>query len=76
MTVLTLLIGLTPIMFGTEAGYEIMQRIATPMIGGMITSPIISLFVIPLLYFIYYSKRFDKKIVLWSFTNYIKIKKL
>lgn len=64
MTVLTLLIGLTPIMFGTEAGYEIMQRIATPMIGGMITSPIISLFVIPLLYFIYYSKRFDKKIVL------------
>jgi Cu(I)/Ag(I) efflux system membrane protein CusA/SilA len=61
MTVATLLIGLSPIMFGTEAGYEIMQRIAAPMIGGMITAPILSLFIIPTVYYIYY-KRLEKNI--------------
>ena len=57
MTVLTLLIGLSPIMLGTEAGYEIMQRIAAPMIGGMFTAPILSLFIIPAIYYIHYKEK-------------------
>ncbi len=50
MTVLTLFIGLLPIMFGTGTGNEIMQKIAAPMIGGMITAPMLSLFLIPVIY--------------------------
>ncbi len=37
-------------MVGSEAGSEVMQRIAAPMVGGMITAPLLSLFVIPAAY--------------------------
>ncbi|RBA22868.1 efflux RND transporter permease subunit [Herminiimonas fonticola] len=47
MTVAVILGGLIPIMFGSGAGSEVMQRIAAPMVGGMITAPLLSLFVIP-----------------------------
>jgi Cu(I)/Ag(I) efflux system membrane protein CusA/SilA len=47
MTVAVILAGLLPIMFGHGAGSEVMQRIAAPMVGGMITAPFLSLFVIP-----------------------------
>lgn len=47
MTVAVILAGLVPIMYGTGAGSEVMQRIAAPMVGGMITAPLLSLFVIP-----------------------------
>lgn len=47
MTVAVILAGLLPIMFGTGAGSEVMQRIAAPMVGGMITAPLLSLFVVP-----------------------------
>jgi Cu(I)/Ag(I) efflux system membrane protein CusA/SilA len=47
MTVAVILAGLLPIMFGSGAGSEVMQRIAAPMIGGMITAPLLSLFVVP-----------------------------
>ncbi len=47
MTVAVILAGLVPIMFGSGAGSEVMQRIAAPMVGGMITAPLLSLFVIP-----------------------------
>ena len=47
MTVAVILAGLLPIMFGSGAGSEVMQRIAAPMVGGMITAPLLSLFVIP-----------------------------
>lgn len=50
MTVLTLFIGLLPIMFGDGTGNEIMQKIAAPMIGGMITAPMLSLFLIPVIF--------------------------
>jgi Cu(I)/Ag(I) efflux system membrane protein CusA/SilA len=50
MTVATILAGLLPIMIGSGVGSEVMQRIAAPMIGGMITAPLLSLFVIPVLY--------------------------
>lgn len=47
MTVAVILAGLLPIMFGTGAGSEVMQRIAAPMVGGMVTAPLLSLFVLP-----------------------------
>ncbi len=50
MTVAVILGGLLPIMFGSGTGSEVMQRIAAPMIGGMITAPLLSMFVIPAVY--------------------------
>ena len=47
MTVSVILAGLLPIMYGSGAGSEVMQRIAAPMVGGMLTAPLLSLFVIP-----------------------------
>ncbi|MDB5937049.1 MAG: cusA1 [Massilia sp.] len=47
MTVAVIMAGLIPIMFGAGAGSEVMQRIAAPMVGGMLTAPLLSLFVIP-----------------------------
>jgi Cu(I)/Ag(I) efflux system membrane protein CusA/SilA len=50
MTVAVILGGLLPIMIGSGTGSEVMQRIAAPMIGGMITAPLLSMFVIPAVY--------------------------
>jgi copper/silver efflux system protein len=50
MTVAVIIAGLLPIMFGAGTGSEIMQRIAAPMVGGMITAPLLSMFVIPAAY--------------------------
>jgi Cu(I)/Ag(I) efflux system membrane protein CusA/SilA len=47
MTVAVILAGLAPIMWSEGAGAEMMQRIAAPMIGGMITAPLLSMLVIP-----------------------------
>ena len=47
MTIAVILAGLLPIMIGTGAGSEVMQRIAAPMVGGMITAPLLSMLVIP-----------------------------
>lgn len=50
MTVAVIIAGLLPIMLSHGTGSEVMQRIAAPMIGGMITAPLLSLLVIPALY--------------------------
>jgi Cu(I)/Ag(I) efflux system membrane protein CusA/SilA len=50
MTVAVIIAGLLPIMFGSGTGAEIMQRIAAPMVGGMITAPLLSMFAIPVAY--------------------------
>jgi Cu(I)/Ag(I) efflux system membrane protein CusA/SilA len=50
MTVAVILAGLFPIMWGEGTGSEIMQRIAAPMVGGMITAPLLSMLVIPAAY--------------------------
>ncbi|MES9946660.1 MAG: efflux RND transporter permease subunit [Candidatus Thiodiazotropha sp.] len=49
MTVLVVVFGLLPVMLSDGAGSEVMQRIAAPVIGGMLTAPLLSLFVIPAL---------------------------
>ena len=50
MTVAVILAGLLPILLGTGTGSEVMSRIAAPMIGGMLTAPLLSMFVIPAAY--------------------------
>jgi Cu(I)/Ag(I) efflux system membrane protein CusA/SilA len=50
MTVVAIMAGLLPIMWGTGTGSEVMSRIAAPMIGGMISSTVLTLVVIPVLY--------------------------
>lgn len=50
MTVAVIIAGLLPVLWGTGAGSEVMSRIAAPMIGGMITAPLLSLFIIPAAY--------------------------
>ena len=50
MTVAVIIAGLLPILWGSGAGSEVMSRIAAPMIGGMITAPLLSMFVIPAAY--------------------------
>jgi Cu(I)/Ag(I) efflux system membrane protein CusA/SilA len=50
MTVAVILAGLVPIVWGSGSGSEIMSRIAAPMLGGMITAPLLSLLVVPAAY--------------------------
>ncbi|MBK5940678.1 CusA/CzcA family heavy metal efflux RND transporter [Halochromatium roseum] len=53
MTVATIFAGLLPIMLIGGIGSEVMRRIAAPMVGGMITAPLLSLFVIPAIYLLW-----------------------
>ncbi len=50
MTVAAIMAGLLPIMWSTGTGSEVMQRIAVPMIGGMVSSTVLTLIVIPAVY--------------------------
>ncbi|MDB6092167.1 MAG: CusA/CzcA family heavy metal efflux transporter [Gammaproteobacteria bacterium] len=50
MTVAVIVAGLLPIFWGSGAGSEVMSRIAAPMVGGMLTAPLLSMFVIPAAY--------------------------
>jgi copper/silver efflux system protein len=52
MTVAVIIAGLAPIMWSEGTGAEVMQRIAAPMIGGMITAPLLSMFVVPAAYYL------------------------
>ncbi len=53
MTVATIIVGLLPIMYGVGAGSEVMQRIAAPMIGGIVSATLLTLVVIPAVYLIW-----------------------
>ncbi len=53
MTVAVVIAALLPIMIGGGTGSELMRRIAAPMIGGMITAPLVSMLVIPVLYLLW-----------------------
>jgi Cu(I)/Ag(I) efflux system membrane protein CusA/SilA len=59
MTVAVILAGLLPIMVGAGTGSEVMQRIAAPMVGGMLTAPLLSMFVIPAAYFLLHRRHTD-----------------
>ncbi|MCH8245406.1 MAG: efflux RND transporter permease subunit [Bacteroidetes bacterium] len=55
MTVTAIIVGLLPIMWGHGAGSQVMKRIAAPMIGGMVSVTILSLLVLPTIYFLWKS---------------------
>ena len=57
MTKVAIIAALLPILFGTGAGSEAMQRIAAPMVGGMLSVAIMTLAVIPVAYLIWKSRR-------------------
>ena len=59
MTVATTLIGLLPVMIGTETGSQVMKRIAAPMVGGLVSSTVLTLVIIPAVYEIW--KRFEMR---------------
>ncbi|AQV01631.1 efflux RND transporter permease subunit [Desulfococcus multivorans] len=59
MTVATTLIGLLPVMYGSETGSETMKRIAAPMVGGLVSSTVLTLVIIPVVYDIW--KRWELK---------------
>jgi Cu(I)/Ag(I) efflux system membrane protein CusA/SilA len=53
MTVASIIVGLLPIMLGTGTGSEVMRRIAAPMVGGMISATVLTLVVIPAVFFLW-----------------------
>ncbi len=53
MTVTAIMAGLLPIMWGHGTGSQVMKRIATPMVGGMVTSTLLTLLVIPTIYYLW-----------------------
>lgn len=56
MTVSVILAGLLPIMVGHEIGSDVMQRIAAPMLGGMLTAPLLSMLIMPVVYLMWQKK--------------------
>jgi Cu(I)/Ag(I) efflux system membrane protein CusA/SilA len=59
MTAIATIVGLLPAMSLEGTGSEVMSRIATPMVGGMISSVILTLFVIPVVFYVWYRYRLD-----------------
>ena len=53
MTVLTDLIGMLPILVSTEAGVKVTKRIAAPMMGGLVSSTVLTLLLIPVMYYLW-----------------------
>ncbi|MCW8838311.1 MAG: CusA/CzcA family heavy metal efflux RND transporter [Thiovulaceae bacterium] len=62
MTVFAILAGLLPIMYIDGVGSEVMQRIAAPMIGGIVSSAVLSLIIIPIIYESYLKRRLEDEI--------------
>ena len=60
MTVCTTLIGLLPVMIGTGTGSQVMKRIAGPMVGGLISSTILTLVIIPAVYYIWRQWNYER----------------
>ena len=60
MTVAVILAGLFPIMWGSGTGSEVMQRIAAPMVGGMVSAPLLSMFVVPAVFLLMRKQRRER----------------
>ncbi|MFY9180336.1 MAG: efflux RND transporter permease subunit, partial [Venatoribacter sp.] len=57
MTAAAITIGLLPILYGTGTGSEVMSRIAAPMVGGMISAVMLTLVVLPVIYYLWKSRK-------------------
>jgi Cu(I)/Ag(I) efflux system membrane protein CusA/SilA len=53
MTVTAIIAGLTPILWSAGTGADVMKRIAAPMVGGMVTATVLTLVVIPAIYYVW-----------------------
>ncbi len=62
MTVTAIMAGLLPILWGHGTGSQVMKRIAAPMVGGMVTSTLLTLLVIPTIYFLWKSVEVKKRL--------------
>ena len=60
MTVITIIVGLFPIMWSTGAGADVMKRIAAPLVGGSVTSLALEMLVYPVIYFIWRGRKLNK----------------
>jgi Cu(I)/Ag(I) efflux system membrane protein CusA/SilA len=63
MTVAVIVAGLVPLFIGEGTGSEVMQRVAAPMVGGMITAPLLSMIVLPAAYLLMQRRSLPNKIV-------------
>lgn len=61
MTVLTIVIGLLPIMFSSGTGSDVMHRIAAPMVGGIISAIILTLIVVPVVFYLWKQKHINQR---------------
>ena len=61
MTIATDVIGLMPIMWSTGAGADVMKRIATPLVGGVVTSGLVVLFLLPLVYYLWHARELPSR---------------
>ncbi len=59
MTATVIIFGLLPVLIASGTGSEAMKRIATPMVGGMLTAPLVSMILIPILFFIWQRKKLN-----------------
>ena len=59
MTAAAIIVGLLPILYGTGTGSEVMSRIAAPMVGGMVSAVILTLLVVPAIYFLWRRRSLD-----------------
>ena len=57
MTVAVVMAGLLPILFGGGTGSEVMTRIAAPMVGGMVTAPLLSMLIVPAAWYLLHRRR-------------------
>ena len=73
MTVVAIMAGLLPIMWGSGTGSEVMRRIAAPMVGGMISSTILTLLVIPATYALVKELPFDETVGLRNYNDRVQV---
>jgi Cu(I)/Ag(I) efflux system membrane protein CusA/SilA len=69
MTVAVVMAGLLPILLGHGTGSEVMSRIAAPMVGGMVTAPLLSMLVIPAAWLLLHRHRLAKQPLQRSLEN-------
>jgi Cu(I)/Ag(I) efflux system membrane protein CusA/SilA len=62
MTAVATILGLMPVLLGQGDGSEVMSRLAAPMVGGMISALLLTLFLIPVIYYLW-QKRLNKTII-------------
>ncbi|MBT8396986.1 MAG: efflux RND transporter permease subunit [Gemmatimonadetes bacterium] len=60
MTVTTIIVGLLPILWGSGTGASVMKRIAAPMVGGMVSATVLTLVVVPVIYFIWQGAQVER----------------